>query len=181
MDGETTTQTYRAEIVVRSLAPHGINERQRAIIEQIKAFHERGVLEDVDIEVWGEEIRADPEMRTDAHDRYAAIESWADGHEYMLSPGFDRRERRSITANGIEEVISFPLICLVLYAVGEGSKTDAVRAVFPCSDDEQTYTIVDGIEALSHRAALNEFRSAETETGDGSTNADSQRPIIETL
>lgn len=49
--------------------------------------------------------------------------------------------------------------------------------MFPCSDEEQTYTIVDGIEALSHRAALDELRSetdAETETTE-------QRPLIKSL
>ena len=49
MDGDNLTRTYRAEIVVRSLAPHGINERQRAIIERVESFEERGVLEAVEI------------------------------------------------------------------------------------------------------------------------------------
>jgi hypothetical protein len=52
MDGENETRTYRAEIVVRSLAPHGINERQRAIIERVESFEEPGVLKAVEIEVW---------------------------------------------------------------------------------------------------------------------------------
>ena len=177
MDGENETRTYRAEIVVRSLAPHGINERQRAIIERVESFEEPGVLEAVEIEVWGQEIRADPDERTAAHARYDALEAWAESREYTLAPGFARRQRASIAETGLEEVISFPLICLVLYAVDEGSNDDAVRAVFPCSDEEQTYTIVDGIEALSHRAALDELRSetdAETETTE-------QRPLIKSL
>jgi hypothetical protein len=172
-----STQTYRAEIVVRSLAPHGVNERQRAIIEQVESFGERGVLDRVNIEVWGQAIRADSDERTAAHARYEALERWAEGTGYTLAPGFARRRRASLAEEGLEEVISFPLICLVLYAVNEGSNNDAVRAVFPCSDEDQTYTIVDGIEALEHRAVLSELKAeAPPETKPAE-----QRALIESL
>jgi hypothetical protein len=99
------------------------------------------------------------------------------GREYTLAPGFDRRKRASIAEEGLEEVISFPLICLVVYAIDEGSSDGVVRAVFPCSDDQRTYTIVDGIEALSHRAALDELK---IEANADRSSAE-QRPLVESL
>ncbi|MEM4782352.1 MAG: hypothetical protein QXG03_12445 [Halalkalicoccus sp.] len=164
---------YRAEVVVRSLAPHGVNDRQRTIIQQVERCRERGVLTDVDVEVWGREIGADPDVRTVAHDRYDAIETWADNRGYTLAPGFGRQHRESIVDDDPEEVISFPLICLVVYAVDERSREEAVRAVFPCSDGEETYTIVDGIEALEERTPV----ESRPEAGEGSdARSDAESP-----
>lgn len=178
---DNDAQAYRAEIVVRSLAPHGVNERQRTIIERIEEFREQGLLAAVDIDVWGQEIRADPDVWTDAHERYAALEAWAEGHEYTLAPGFDRRERNPITADGANEVIRFPLICLVLSAIGERSREEAVRAVFPCSDDEQTYTILDGIEALSQRAALGELKDKGSDDAEIASEREVPKSTLEQL
>ncbi|MDL5362307.1 HTH domain-containing protein [Halalkalicoccus sp. NIPERK01] len=161
MNARTEPETYRAEVVLRSLAPHGVSERQRTIIDQVEDFLDTELLEAVDVEVWGREMRADPEVRTAAHERYTAIESWAEGRGCTLAPGFARRRRESIVDDQPEEVISFPLICLVLYAVDEGADEDPVRAVFPCSDGERTYTVMDGIETLSHRTALSDLTPEE--------------------
>ena len=83
---DNDAQAYRAEIVVRSLAPHGGHERPPPINERIEEVREQGRLAAGDIDVWGQEIRADPDVWTDAHERYAALEAWAEGHEYTLAP-----------------------------------------------------------------------------------------------
>lgn len=168
MTGDTDEQQYRAEIVVRSLAPYGVNERQREIIERVEGFRDRGVIAGLEVDVWGRGIRTDAEERTTAHERYEALESWADGNEYSLSPGFVHHQRGSLVENGSEAITSFPLICLVVYAVGETPDEDAVRAVFPCSDDERTYTVADGIEALEHRTTSDSTES----TADDGTDSD---------
>ncbi|MCL7417542.1 MAG: hypothetical protein M8354_06850 [Halalkalicoccus sp.] len=184
MNARATAETYRAEIVLRSLAPHGVNERQRTIIEQIEGFLETDGLKAVDIEVWGHEMRANPEVRTAAHERYAAIEEWAEGRGWTLAPGFARQQRASMVDDQQEEVISFPLICLVLYAVDEGGDCDPVRAVFPCSDDERTYTVMDGIEALERRAVLNDPAGEKQSDADAEADSADDRPrrtLIESL
>ncbi|ADJ14214.1 HTH domain-containing protein [Halalkalicoccus jeotgali] len=173
MKRHSSAETYRAEIVLRSLAPHGVSERQGAIIERVENVLETGLLEAVDVEVWGREMQADPAVRTAAHERYEVIESWAAGRNRTLTPGFDRQRRESIVDDRSEEVISFPLICLVVYAVEEDDE-DPVRAVFPCSDGEQTYTVMDGIATLERWA---------TDSTDGAFSEDERdesepRPVV---
>lgn len=172
MTGDTDEQTYRAEVVVRSLAPYGVNERQREIIERVEGFRDRGVIADVEVDVWGRGIRTDAEERTTAHERYDALESWADGNEYSLSPGFVHHQRGSLVEDESEAITSFPLICLVVYAVGGTPDGDAVRAVFPCSDDERTYTVADGIEALEHRTTPGSTESPADDGTDPDASAD---------
>lgn len=98
-----------------------------------------------------------------------------------MRPGFDRRERNPITADGANEVIRFPLICLVLSAIGERSREEAVRAVFPCSDDEQTYTILDGIEALSQRATLDELKDKGSDDAEIASEREVSKSTLEQL
>lgn len=73
---------------------------------------------------------------------YETFEAWAERNDLSLDPGFQQRTRGFIGADGVEEVVVFPVAALAVY------RDDELAAVFPCSDGERTYTVERALEAF---------------------------------
>lgn len=151
-----------AVLYVRSVAPYGLNDVQRRTIERLHALRGEGVLDAVDYEVWGRAIPDD--SRTEAARTFERFVEWADEHGYSLAPGFGVRETGTLVSDRSETVISFPLLCLGVYERGR------VEAVFPCTDEERTYTVEDGLRALEAEGRV-----------DLTTDADRSRPLLDPI
>jgi len=133
-----------AVLYTRSVAPCGINDVQRRTIERLERLAEDGVLDSVEYEVWGRGISAE-HSETDIQRAYDEFVEWADANGYTLAPAFQHRETSTLVSEDSRTVISFPLLCLGIYV------DDEVEAVFPCSTDDRTFTLEDGLVGLEHR------------------------------
>jgi hypothetical protein len=138
---DTTPREREAVLYMRSVAPSGINGVQEETIERLEHLTNDTRLDSVDYEIWGHNIPADC-SKTAIKKAYEEFEEWADEHGYSLAPAFHVRETETIVSEQSHTVISVPLLCLGVY------DDHGVEAVFPCSDDKQTYTLEDGLCAL---------------------------------
>jgi len=138
---ETTPPEREAVLYMRSVAPSGINHVQEETIERLEHLRDDNGLDAVDDEIWGHSIPAD-DSKVAVKKAYDEFEEWADEHGYTLAPAFHVRETGTIVSERSHTVISVPLLCLGIYNASE------VEAVFPCTDEERTYTIEDGLRAL---------------------------------
>ncbi len=150
---EKTDRT--AVLYVRSVAPCGVDDVQRRTIDRLERLAADGVLESVEYEVWGDGVPAD-DSGTVIKGVYDEFVEWADDQGYTLAPAFRDRETGTMVSDECRTVISFPLLCLGVYEENE------LEAVFPCSDDERTYTIEDGLVGLEHRT-VSESTSVESD------------------
>ncbi|WP_331233316.1 HTH domain-containing protein [Natronorarus salvus] len=146
MDASDRT-AHSAVLYIRSVAPTGINDVQQRAIERLERLVAEGTLESVDYEVWGHSVPTDS-SELPIKRRYDEFADWADEHGYTLSPAFHVRETKTIVSDSTWTVVSFPLLCLGIYSDRD------VEAVFPCSDDDRTYTLQDGLHALESRESL---------------------------
>ncbi|WP_331232330.1 HTH domain-containing protein [Natronorarus salvus] len=142
VDGpDTTSREREAVLYMRSVAPYGINGIQEETIERLEHLTDDTRLGSVDYEIWGHNIPVD-DSTTAIKKVYDEFEEWADEHGYSLAPAFHVRETETIVSERSHTVISVPLLCLGVY------DDHGIEAVFPCSDDERTYTLEDGLRAL---------------------------------
>jgi len=145
-----STETYRVELYVRSLAPTGAYERQMEVLDRLECLAERGRVESVSSAVWGNRICP----RTDLCDETGhsiledidRLRAWAADHDASLDPFFEEREVNSLVERA-HTVIVPPVLCLAVHD-GEG-----LRGVFPCAKDGETYTVADGLDALENAAS----------------------------
>lgn len=75
-------------------------------------------------------------------ERIEEFETWARERSVSLYPFFEERTRSSLATDGEQRVIVLPVLCLAVYE-GEG-----LRELFPCTANEVTYTVHDGLAAL---------------------------------
>lgn len=128
--------TLRAVLWIRSLAPHGINETQTAVIDRLRRIKTDDRIADLAVAVWGrsmglsQTVGQDPGVR----EAVAEFERWATEHDRTLRPAFGRHDAG-------EGRVVLPLLCLAVY------EAETVRAVYPHVDGEEVRTIQDGVEA----------------------------------
>lgn len=133
---------YRAELFVRSAAPGGIADLQRRLCERLEGLAADGVLESVDCEVWGRNIPAEPGSEPSVWGKYDEFVEWAAEHDCSLGPAFSVRETGTLVSEETRRVVSVPMLCLAVY------QGEELRAVYPCLNDGDVYTVEDGIAEL---------------------------------
>lgn len=145
----------RVECWVRDTAPPGLKTVLDGIISRLHDEVERGTIAAVDINVWGHRIRCPPEGETAESDwtandiwaTYRAFETWAASNGYSLSPAFRRHQQQTLVSTESCEVIELPLVCLAVYDERE------LAAVFPCSTDQRTWSVGEGLDWLEQAAS----------------------------
>lgn len=135
------------ELYVRSLAPRGLQEGQRVVLETIESLKRSGTLTDHTLYVSGAEIPATPaETVTDFGkfllNRAAVFSAWADKNDVSLGKLFERRSIHSSITGEHRETLVFPVMALAEY---EG--TD-LRFVAPCTVDGTSVTVRDRLDEL---------------------------------
>ncbi|MFB6172878.1 MAG: HTH domain-containing protein [Haloarculaceae archaeon] len=173
MSSNDTTERLWAELWLRQ-DTYGTYEAQQATLDRMRTLEAEGVLGDSTVAGWGKQVLTfESDVRTEADAALAAFERWADRADASLEPAFDRRTESSLLSQETYEVAIFPVVCLALY---EGNE---VCGVFPCTVDDEVYTVQDALDALADGdvgALLDEIgggRAAHrTGTGDASTGGD---------
>lgn len=141
------TEGLHVELYVRSLAPRGIQARQRAVIEHLAQLTDLGIVEGHRVLVCGQQI---PAKRTDLvtefgqflHERVAVFSEWAERNGWSLDHAFAHRTVDSSLTGERTDVLALPAMALAEY---EG---DALRFVAPVTGDETQWTVQDRLDAL---------------------------------
>lgn len=141
------SDTTRAELYVRSLAPVGTRDRQGAVVDRLRSLRRSGVLEDVDLTVWGDSVCLEgPNARIGSGrhiaDRITAFRRWAEESDAEIEPFFEDTEvDSSMTGECFRRVVP-PTMCLAVYADGE------LADVYPSVVDGDVRSVEDGLAEL---------------------------------
>jgi len=137
----------RVELYVRSLAPAGTRETQDAIVEQLHALERTGIVDDVDLTVWGNAVCLDGASVTLGvgsyiADRVRAFHDWCEERRATVDPYFTwSAVDSSLTGESYYRVVP-PNRCLAIY-VG-----DRLADVYPRTVDGDPQSLEDGLRAL---------------------------------
>lgn len=141
----------RAKLFLRSAAIGSIDDIQERMYERLERLATDDIIDSVECEIWGRDIPADPDAKTPVRETYDEFVKWADEHECSLAPAFSIRKVGTMVSEETRNVISMPMVCLAVY---EG---DEVQAVFPCLDDDEVYTVQDGLAELEAANGIDGF------------------------
>lgn len=153
-----TDDPIRAAVRLRPLDPSGLNPPQTEVIDHLEILTEDGLIDDLDVDIWGPSMgltqldERDP-AATRETETVMEFKQWADKHGYTLQPAFEWRSAES--GEDEETQVVTPLITLAVYS-GED-----LQAVYPHVDDEDVWTVHDGVEALASRATNTEQEEDE--------------------
>ncbi|WP_129112818.1 HTH domain-containing protein [Halegenticoccus tardaugens] len=136
-------------LFVRTKPACGVEGYKRRVLERLTALRREGKLADYDVELWEKAIPCEgPIEECDAldsvHRRIERFERWAERHDASIDGAFRRREIHSAITDETYSVLSLPTLCLAAY------EDDELRAVYPHVDGDETYSVLDFLEALGN-------------------------------
>lgn len=137
----------RVELYVRSLAPCGTSNEQNAIIEQLLDMERRGVVDDVDLTVWGNAVCLDDvstQVGTGQRvaDRIRNFYTWCENQQASLEPFFTWSDvDSSISGDSFRRVVP-PQRCLAIYV------DDRLEEVYPSRVKGNVRSLEDGLRSL---------------------------------
>lgn len=137
------------DVYLRSLSPpFGAHAAQRSCLETLTGLYEEGKLAGLRVSVWGDRLclcESCTSTRTARAilDAVETFEEWASDATRDVELPLDRRDIRSTYAGDDREVLSLPGILLAVYA------DTSLIAVFPHTDSDATYSVSDGVEAVT--------------------------------
>lgn len=136
-----TDISLRAELYLRGDTSRSLGVQQ--VVDRVDRLEANGVLgESMLAGEWHRVRTRDEDRSSEALDAYGEFAEWAETNDLSLDPGFQRRTRSFVGIDDVEEVIVFPAVALALYEEGD------LRAVFPCTDEERTYTVESALAAF---------------------------------
>lgn len=143
MEGERPT----IELYVRSLRPNAAAELVDDAISRLQALDEEGVIETVDIKVWGRQLPldgpvAETETARSIRQTLRDIESWAATAGVDVTSQFDTRVVERNYAGPSSRARTLPTCCLVERIEGD------VRTAVPHRRDGEARTIADRLDYL---------------------------------
>lgn len=125
---------------------HGTREQQRAVFERLESLADSDGVDRVNREAWTHELTpdADDDWCENARAAYSRFWNWAHEHDRTLEPAFRTRTVRSMVSEETHEVITFPVVCLAVYA------DDSLVELAPSTDlaTDRTYTVEDCLDDL---------------------------------
>ena len=132
---EATATPRRAELYLRG-DTYGTYDAQQSVLNRVRALERDAVLDEATVaEEWQRIRTLDEDRRDGAVETYHEFDEWAERNGFSLGPAFERRTRAYLGLDRVDDVVVFPVVSLALY---EGER---LRAVFPCSDGADTYTV----------------------------------------
>lgn len=137
-----TATARRAELYLRG-DTYGTFDAQQAVLNRVRALEAGDVIDEATVADEWQRIRTlGEDRRSGALATYREFAEWAERNGYSLSPAFERRTRAYVGLDRVDDVVVFPVVSLAVY---EGQR---LRAVFPCSDGEETYAVRDCLDAF---------------------------------
>jgi len=139
---ENPDRQLELDVYMRAFAPDAAQRRQEAMLDRMRELRDRGVIEDVSVTRWSNQVSVTP-----ARDReppvgvetYRELDEVIDGTELSIEPFF--RERSG--AGGDRTVLSLPVLCVAIQRDGE------ITGVYPCSAPDGSYSVTDCLDALA--------------------------------
>lgn len=126
-------------------------------VERLREFTDEGVVDDLTVETWPDEVVIDEETEDDpAVERYRRFGEWAEDADVSLRPAFTVRERTTLVEDRPKTALVLPVCCLAVYRDGE------LACVAPHRDGDETYTVDDALADLERGTRLG---SAPTREG----------------
>jgi len=130
------------DVYMRAFAPDAAQRRQEAMLERMRELRDRGMIEEVSVTRWSNQVSVSPE-----HDReppvgveaYRELDQTTDGTELSIEPFF--RERSGHREN--RTVLSLPVLCVAIRRDGQ------ITGVYPCSAPDGSYSVTDCLDALA--------------------------------
>jgi len=150
MSADTTTDPIRLELYVRTLSPPGARARQEETIERLQRLDADGVVDDVNVHVWGKQIdpttaAADTEQGQFVLNRIAEFQQWALANNTTLDSFYQTRQQSSSITGEEHTTIVLPKMGLAEY---HGSE---LAQVAPIDEGDDTYTVGDHLDDLERR------------------------------
>lgn len=134
-------QPQRVEVFLRSLAPPiGVRERQEALLERLRAFERRGLIESIDITVWGDAVCPDgccteTVPGRDFLGRVNEMRRWARNAEADVEVPFEEKQViSSITDEQFRKIV-LPRIAIGVHTDGD------LEPVFPCRVSDESVSV----------------------------------------
>lgn len=143
-------QSPRVEVFVRSLAPPvGACQQQDSVLEQLQSFERQGLIDGVDISVWGKSICTDSTAaQTEPGRRFLdhleEFSTWEARTESAVTMPFEEKTVSSSITNEQYTKIVLPRVCLTVYS-GE-----QLELVLPCEINGDCYCVGDFIDSVKN-------------------------------
>ncbi|GGN87058.1 HTH domain-containing protein [Haloarcula pellucida] len=132
----------RAELYLRG-DTYGTFDAQQQVLNRVKRLEANGVFTDSMVAGEWQRIRTMAEdKRSGALATYEEFRDWSERNGSSLEPAFERRTRSYVGLDRVDDVVVFPVVSLAIY------DDKQLEAVFPCTDDDMTYTVGDALEAF---------------------------------
>lgn len=144
----THTPPRTVELWIRSFVPVATPRCERAL-ECVRDLEAEGVLDDVEVGVWGREFARTtlshrvPQLEV-IHRRLEAFEAWAETTDRDLEPFFTRRHVESEITGEQHVRWRLPVLALAEFTGGE------LVHVAPCTVDDRSVDVFDRLEALAN-------------------------------
>ena len=133
--------SFEVVLYERSELPPPAAQRVDCVHERLTELQERGHIDAVQREEWVKRTPID-DCETGLRDTYLSFTSWAEEEGVSLTPFFQTRECFTPEEGEHTDWLVMPAFCLGIYG------DDGVEAVYPHSEDTETHTVEDGLQAL---------------------------------
>ena len=144
----------RVKVFLRSLAPPmGTCQQQDGVLEQLQSFERQGLLDAVDVTVWGKSICPDSSTaQTSPGQRILEyvdeFTAWSARVESTAELPFDEKHVSSSILDEEYQRIDLPQVCLGVYS-GE-----QLELVLPCEIDGEYYGVTEFVSAIEQQSPV---------------------------
>jgi DNA-binding Lrp family transcriptional regulator len=126
-------------MVLRARTP--VCGSRTTVINRLGRLRATGVIDEFEVRTWPDEVVLSAETDGgEAVETFEQFERWADDRGLSVRPAFDVKTVSSIVGR-TRELLTLPMMSLAVSIDGD------LVGVFPCSDGERTWTIVDCLDA----------------------------------
>jgi len=147
---DSTANTVRVELFVRSLCPEDATHQQDYVIDRLQSLEETGRIADLSILIWGNRIEPKLAQRTAAGRRLLERLSMFERWERESDASLDAFDWQHPVTNMVSEesfsVITLPTLALAEYVDGE------LQHVAPCTRDGTVHRVIDRVSRLAETA-----------------------------
>ncbi|MFD1588309.1 HTH domain-containing protein [Halorientalis brevis] len=144
----------RVKVFLRSLAPPmGTCQQQNEALEQLQSFERQGLLDSVDVTVWGKSIcpdsaAAQTEPGTRILDYVDEFTAWGARTGSSTELPFEEQRVSSSILDEQYQKIVLPQVCFGVYT------SDQLELVLPCEIDGESYGVEDFIRIVEQQSPV---------------------------
>ncbi len=115
--------------------------RPTEVIHRLGSLRSAGAISDFEVETWSTAVSVEGDAPDDrAIEAFERFDAWAEKQGLSVRPPFEVKTVSPLVGDE-RTVLTLPILCLAVY-----DGTD-LSGVYPCSDEETTYRIVDCLDA----------------------------------